>query len=168
MQKIRESVLPHVQNTQNSALYRDGNTVCISHTPALKEIDEYLHGFFSDLQEKVIAQRFNVAQPSADSGYEYHKYNPGDICHYHADREFSTHDKECLIRYASVTLHLNTVHDGGELVFPHQNKKVKTEAGKAVVFPPYGMFGHYTTPSSEAREVIVTWFVYEGIKAVRA
>jgi hypothetical protein len=67
------------------------------------------------------------------------------------------------LRYASVTLHLNTVHEGGELVFPAQNKKVKTEEGKIVIFPPYGMFGHYTTPSEEPREVVVTWFIYANM-----
>jgi predicted 2-oxoglutarate/Fe(II)-dependent dioxygenase YbiX len=165
--KIKSSVQPYLQNTQNTALYRDGNTVCISHVPELKEVDRYLHEFFSDIQRKVIAQRYNVNVPSADSGYEFHRYNSGEICHYHADGEFNNNDKECFIRYASVTLHLNTVYHGGELVFPHQNKTVKTEAGKVVVFPPYGMFGHYTTPSDEVRDVIVTWFVYDGIKAVR-
>jgi len=55
------------------------------------------------------------------------------------------------------------VHEGGELVFPVQNKKIKTEVGKIVVFPPYGMYQHYTTPSDEPREVIVSWFVYNNL-----
>jgi hypothetical protein len=58
------------------------------------------------------------------------------------------------------------VHEGGELIFPEQNKSIKTEEGKLVIFPPYGMYGHYTTPSNEPREVIVAWFVYDGINVV--
>jgi hypothetical protein len=52
---------------------------------------------------------------------------------------------------------------GGELIFPAQNKAIKTEKGKIVVFPPYATHGHYTTPSPEVREVVVTWFVYSDI-----
>jgi hypothetical protein len=76
-------------------------------------------------------------------------------------------DNVTLLRYASVILHLNTVREGGELVFPEQNVKIQTEEGKLVVFPPYGMYGHYTTPSNETREVIVSWFVYNGINVVK-
>ena len=103
---------------------------------------------------------------SADSGYEYHIYDSQEICNYHGDGEFDHNGSEIRIRYASVTLHLNTIKEGGELIFPNQNKKVKTEAGKIVIFPPYNMFGHYTTPSEEPREIIVTWFLYRGIKAI--
>ena len=42
-------------------------------------------------------------------------------------------------------------------------KSRKTVKGKVVIFPPYGMYGHYVTPSSTPREVIVSWFVYQGI-----
>ena len=97
-------------------------------------------------------------------GYEYHIYNPNDICRYHSDGELQDNSKpHTLLRYASVVLHLNTVTEGGELVFPNQNKSIKTEEGKLVIFPPYGMFAHYTTPSNQKREVLVSWLVYDGL-----
>ena len=165
--EIREAVRPFVDQAPPSTYNRDGKSVAISTVPELAHIDNYLHKLFARVQAEVVSHRYKPAFPSADSGYEYHLYRPGEICHHHADGEVNTVAEEMFLRYASVTFHLNTVKEGGELVFPTQNKKVKTETGKIVVFPPYGMFGHYTTPSEEPREVIVTWFVYQGIKAVR-
>jgi len=100
-----------------------------------------------------------------DAGYEFHRYSPGDVCVEHADSEIVAGQPN--LRYASAVLHLNTLDEGGELVFPAQNKTVKTQAGKVVVFPPYGMFRHYTTPSTQTRDVIVTWFTYDGLSVVK-
>jgi hypothetical protein len=162
---IRQAVRPFADAAKHTALNRDGKTVSISRTPELQELDKFLLDIFKRVQEEVIVQRYRPPQEcrSSDSGYEYHIYGPNEVCHFHGDYEFSGSGEETNLRYASVTLHLNTVHEGGELIFPSQNKKVKTEEGKIVIFPPYGMFSHYTTPSAEEREVIVTWFVYENI-----
>jgi predicted 2-oxoglutarate/Fe(II)-dependent dioxygenase YbiX len=165
--EIRNAVYSFVPTVASSTTYnRDGKTVNISQTPELREVDYFLHKLFASVQKDVVAHRYRPSTTSSgDSGYEYHLYQPGEVCHHHADGEISEgHD---LIRYASVTLHLNTVKEGGELVFPAQNKKVKTEAGKIVIFPPYGMFSHYTTPSEEPREVVVTWFIYTDVRIVR-
>jgi hypothetical protein len=166
--QIRDAAKPFISHKKETAYNRDGNTVFISEIPKLKDLDNKLHKIFVKVQEDIIQNRYKPQRASADSGYEYHLYNPNDICHYHADGEFSNpQDNKTLLRYASVVLHLNTVHEGGELIFPEQNKSVKTEEGKLVIFPPYGMYGHYTTPSTEPREVIVTWFVYDGINVVK-
>jgi hypothetical protein len=159
---IRESVKPLLQFQKQNTFNRDGKTVNITKTPELNEIDNLLSKLFSNLHSNTILHRYRPPPQcsSGDSGYEYHLYSPGDICHFHSDYEFHDGAEETLIRYASVVLHLNTVNEGGELIFPAQDKKIKTEEGKVVIFPPYGMFSHYTTPSEEAREVIVTWFVY--------
>ena len=169
VQRIRDAVSPHIDNAPTTTLYRDGRTVNISKTPDLKVVDEYLCELFGKVQKEVLLQRYRPPYQSGDSGYEYHLYMPGDQCHYHADNEFSNGLDEgpTMLRYASVTLHLTTNNEGGELVFPTQNKKVKSEAGKIVVFPPYGMFGHYVSESSEPREVIVTWFVYKDLMVSR-
>lgn len=162
VEKIRSAVTPFLPDRQdNYQTNRDGSSVNISETPELKEIDSALHGFFSKIGSGVLKCRYKPQFDSADSGYEYHRYNPGDICHHHSDGEV---DPAGMLRYASVVLHLNTPSDGGEIVFPAQNKSVKTEAGKVVIFPPYGSFSHYTTPSSDAREVIVSWFVYANVR----
>lgn len=157
IEEIRASVKPHINTNTLNTYNRDGNTVLISKIDTLKNLDTKIHDIFLNLQKDIIQNRYKPFRPSGDSGYEYHIYNPGDICHYHTDGEI---DDAGFIRYASVTVHLNTVKEGGELIFPEQNKTIKTEAGKIVVFPPYGMYGHYTTPSSEPREVLVSWFIY--------
>jgi len=149
------------------ASYRDGKTLEISeeakNNAGLKKLDSLLFSIFSKINDEAISRRYkplsNYGQ--GDTGYEYHKYGPKEIAHPHGDGEITPDN---LIRFASVVLHLNTIEDGGELVFPNQNVSVKTEAGKIVVFPPYNMFEHYTTPSSQEREIIVTWLIYNGVK----
>jgi hypothetical protein len=163
VKEIREAVKPFISQKKETVYYRDGNTVNITNTEQLKELDNKLYKIFTKIQTDIIQQRYKPIFSSVDSGYEYHIYNPGEICHFHSDSEFAETGENTLLRYASVVLHLNTVTEGGELVFPEQNVKIKTEEGKLVIFPPYGMFGHYTTPSNQVREVLVSWFVYNGM-----
>jgi predicted 2-oxoglutarate/Fe(II)-dependent dioxygenase YbiX len=163
---IRDCVQPYLDKQKQHSQNRDGKTVCISKENSLKELDSQLNNIFTNLQINVVQDRYKPLYDSGDTGYEYHMYCPGDICHVHSDGELSfntSNPNAYFLRYASIVLHLNTVHEGGELVFPTQNKTIKTEAGKVVVFPPYSMFQHYTTPSTATREVIVTWFVYNRI-----
>jgi predicted 2-oxoglutarate/Fe(II)-dependent dioxygenase YbiX len=169
VERIRSEVRSFLYRGKNYAYNRDGITVSITHTPELKSVDTLLSKIFATVQSDVIQPRFKPASQfgSGDSGYEYHVYRENDVCHYHADHEFSSTESETMLRYASVVLLLTDVPKGGELIFPSQEKNVKSEAGKVVIFPPYGMFGHYVTTPSVPREVIVTWFVYTGIKAVR-
>ena len=170
IKEIRESVRPFISKKKQTAYNRDGNTVSITEIPELKSLDDKLHEIFVKIQIDIVQNRYKPQLTSADEGYEYHLYNPNDICHFHWDGEIVNFNKiknKTLLRYASIILHLNTVHEGGELIFPYQNKSIKTEEGKLVIFPPYGMYGHYTTPSNEPREVIVTWFVYDGINIVK-
>lgn len=166
IEKIRNSVRPFIPPNKQHTYNRDGRSVIISATPELKDLDAELMEVFSEVQNSVVQHRYKVKRRTGDSGYEYHLYDPKDVCHVHADIEIPFDGKTAktsLLRYASVVLHLNTVEQGGELIFPSQNVSIKTEAGKIVVFPPYGMFQHYTTPSEQPREVVVTWFVYDGI-----
>lgn len=162
--EIRDAVKPFISCKKETAYNRDGNTVDIRNIPELKKLNDKLHQVFEKVQTEIIQNRYQPRFPSAYLGYEYHLYNANDICHYHTDGEVVFNDQnKAFLRYASVIFHLNTVYEGGELVFPIQNKKIKTEEGKLVIFPPYGMYGHYTTPSNETREVIVSWFVYAGL-----
>lgn len=158
--RLRTALVPSLSTPDGVyGSYRDGLSVSISQVPALKHVDEELHKIFVSLQENIVSRRYKPDFRSADTGYEFHRYPPGAICHSHTDGQLVNG----LIRYASVVLHLTTIEDGGELVFPNQNKNIKTEAGKIVIFPPYGMFEHYTTPAAVERDVIVCWFVYAGL-----
>jgi len=148
-----------------SSSNREGKTLLIDDVPELKHIDNKLNQICSTISKDIIELNYNPVYPSGDSGYEYHCYEPYQICRPHGDGEITPGNS--LLRFASIIIHLNTVEDGGELVFPMQNKTIKTEKGKLVIFPPYGMYQHYTTPSKETREVIVTWFVYNNINIQR-
>jgi len=143
-------------------LTRGGDTVEISLLPELKELDNKLHNLVQKIQTELVQDTFYPQHKSADTGYQYHRYNVGDECTIHADGEMM----DGLLRYASVVIHLSTNDEGGELVFPQQNKKIKTEEGKVVVFSPHGGYGHYVTPSSTPREVVVTWFCYDGVTII--
>ena len=159
--EIKNSVHPYIKKyTDGVTFYRDGNTVYISEIDELKDLDNKLHNIFTKISLEIVAPRFIPRYKSCDTGYDYHIYNPKDICNIHSDGEVSGNK----LRYASVVLHLNTVDDGGELIFPNHNKKIKTEEGKVVIFPPSSSFLHYTTPSNTPREVIVSWFCYENVK----
>jgi len=153
---------------RNLNSYRDGKTIAISDEKELMHIDELLVPIF-DKVSNFVSRRYSpcFGFESADTGYEFHRYNAGEVCHMHADGEvtFSRQNKleESLLRFASIVLHLNTPRTGGEIVFPTLNKTVKTEAGKVVIFPPYGFATHYTTESCDVRDVIVTWFVYKNL-----
>lgn len=162
---IKNSVYPFIPTKQTYLDNREGKSIYITETPELKEVDNILFNIFTKVQENIIKPRYKIQMPSSDSGYEYHKYEANQVCRFHADGEFTKihHPNIYKLRYASVVLHLNTIEEGGELIFPNQNQKVKTEAGKIVIFPPYPMFPHYTTPSQQEREVIVTWFTYADI-----
>jgi hypothetical protein len=159
VKEIKTLSRSHINKNVNHRRYRDGRTVEISKNIELKELDNKIHDLCDNLQQNIIAPRYSPIYRSSDTGYEYHLYNPGDIAHPHVDGEVN----ESVLRYASVIMCLNTPKDGGELVFPKQNKIIKSEAGKVIVFPPYGIYTHYTTESTDIREVIVSWFVYANI-----
>jgi hypothetical protein len=163
VEEIQQKVKTFINPEKETAYNRDGLTVCITElaksSELLRELDQKLSSIFSSLSLNIISGRFKPQFGSADSGYEYHLYRTGDICHYHSDGEVSNG----LLRYASVILFLTDNNDG-ELVFPAQNIEIKPEKGKIVVFPPYGIFSHYAKPSIKDREILMTWFVYNGVE----
>lgn len=156
---IRNGVRPFLPEIDTPTYNRDGKSVFITKTPALKTVDDLVATIMDRLQAEVVRQRFKPMFNSGDSGYEYHLYAPGQMCHYHADGEVA----QGVLRYATVILFL-TDNEEGELVFPAQNKEVKPQAGKIVVFPPYGTHGHYSKPSNTDREIVMTWFTYIGVQ----
>jgi hypothetical protein len=168
--EIRNSVKPFLPKVKQHQLNRDGFTVSITQNKELTDLDNKINDIFTKLQKNILAHRYKpVINTVGSTDFEYHLYEAGDICRCHSDGEFyvSQEKNYSLIRYASVVVHLNTINEGGEFVFPNQNTKIKTEAGKVVIFPPYGFYEHYTTPSNENREILVTWFVYNGVNAIR-
>jgi hypothetical protein len=172
LEKIKCEVTDELlaSNTNVLGAYnRIGKTLNISNTPELSQLDTQICGFITKLSDEFIQYRFKPMFGSGDSGYEFHRYEPGDMCLVHADYECSfKQNNTSLLRYATVILHLNTVAVGGETVFPHQNKSFPTIEGQVLIFPPYGEYQHYVTPSSERRDILMTWMVYNGITVSKA
>jgi hypothetical protein len=163
---IREQIEPRITGYgEPNEYHRAGTTLTIAKISELTDLNSRLSNIFRNVKVRIRRDYRPSYSGMGDSGYEFHRYQPGDICKPHGDSEIVAGEPH--LRYASVVLHLNTVETGGELIFPTQDIRVKTKAGKIVVFPPYGMFNHYTTPSEEVRDVIVTWFTYDGLSVVK-
>lgn len=172
--EIKESTKYIMEKNTSPTLFnrvanRGGQTINISKEESLKELDKKISQFMRTFSNNFIRYTFRPSFPSADSGYEYHKYNAGDSCSVHSDAEivFNEHEVNSLIRYATVIVHLNTINNGGETIFPNQEKTIKSIEGQIIVFPPYGNYPHYVTKSNEKREILMTWYVYSGINATR-
>lgn len=149
---------------------RVGETISFGAHQEFLDLDAKLSEFIQEFTAEVVVHRYKPAFPIGDSGFEYHRYNPGDMCFLHTDGEtsFKRGEDRSLLRFATIILHLNTVEGGGETVFPMQNQSFKTIEGQVLVFPPYGTHPHYVTPTPETREILMTWLVYSGINVVRS
>ena len=165
------------KNPTERAVSRYGKSLFLSKLvhegdPLITEIDQRLYQHFARIAKEVVIPNFQPDFPIGDSGYEYHWYRPGENCVLHSDGEtaFERDDNSQQIignvsrlRFATVLLYLKTCTDGGEIVFPKQRKIFKAEAGKLLAFPPYNYYEHYTNPSSQDREIIMTWMNYDNI-----
>lgn len=162
--ELSSAIRPFTNNENMGMTYnRDGATVSVSSTEELAEVDKYLCSVFTKFQNSIVKHKFRPPFQSGDSGYEYHLYSPGQICHPHYDGEIALETGQ--IRYATTILFLTDNDDGG-LVFPSQNIEIKPTAGKMVVFPPHSWYVHYSKPAKEDREIIMTWFIYDGVVPV--
>ena len=90
-----------------------------------------------------------------DSGYSILRYHVG---HYYGEHSDSyTYDSEH-IRILSILLYLNDSYEGGEIVFPRQNVKLKPEPGSMVIFPSMGTHPHKAlTVTKGTKYVVVSW-----------
>jgi hypothetical protein len=136
-------------------------------TEDVKQLHARLFPVFYRLVKDVVVPQIKPEHDIEDAGIEYHWYRPGDICEEHIDgiTPFVKDSKETHLRFATVILHLTD--SDGETIFPNQNRRFKTEAGKLLVFSPDSRYPHYTTPSTTDREIIMTWLIYKGIKVIK-
>jgi predicted 2-oxoglutarate/Fe(II)-dependent dioxygenase YbiX len=79
----------------------------------------------------------------------------------HTDTDGSRMDMNDVLasRTLSVIIALNDDYEGGELIFPLQNYKIKLKKGQLIAFPPYWTHPHYTNePENDTfRYTINTW-----------
>ena len=157
------------ENKFNTAYNRVGDTIVLELHSEFLDLDGKIKDFLQEFIKEVVLYRYKPDFPVGDSGFEYHRYNPGDMCFPHTDGEtaFKPGESTSLLRFATIIMHLNTVEHGGETIFPMQNKTFKAIEGQILLFPPYNMYPHYVTPTPERREILMTWLVYSGINVIR-
>ena len=94
--------------------------------------------------------------PFKDMGYNLQRYQTGEFYHWHIDggsHEFSQ-------RQLVALWYLNDVEGpGGETEFLFQNIKVKPEAGKLVLFPPFWTHEHRAAELKQGVKYIATTWV---------
>lgn len=96
--------------------------------------------------------------PFKDMGYGLQRTAPGEFYHWHIDggsHEFSQ-------RQLVAIWYLNDVEGpGGETEFLYQQLKIKPEAGKLVLFPPFWTHEHRgSTLQQGLKYIATTWVVF--------
>ena len=96
--------------------------------------------------------------PFKDNGYAIQRTDPGEFYHWHIDG--GSH--EFALRQLVAVWYLNDVAGpGGETEFSYQNVKVKPEAGKLCLFPPFWTHEHRgVTLESGVKYIATTWVVF--------
>lgn len=155
--KVNES--PVVDEARNVGNYRECSTVFMNRLPKWHPQKDAM---IESIKPFVLHYNhiFQITKAFADTGFEFVKYEPGKVCQIHCDGGQSQ-----MSIFGSMVLFLNTI-PGGELYFPTQKIKVAAEAGKMVMFPASYAYPHLTTPSTESRYVIVSFFRYTNGKVI--
>ena len=96
--------------------------------------------------------------PFKDSGYAIQRTNPGEHYHWHIDggsHEFSQ-------RQLVAVWYLNDVAGpGGETEISYQDVRIRPEAGKLLLFPPFWTHEHRgTTLRQGVKYIATTWAVF--------
>ena len=96
--------------------------------------------------------------PFKDNGYAIQRTNPGEFYHWHIDG--GSHD--FAMRQLVAVWYLNDVAGpGGETEFSQQQVKVKPEAGKLCLFPPFWTHEHRgVTLQKGVKYIATTWVVF--------
>lgn len=84
------------------------------------------------------------------------RVEPGQGFDWHYDNHRGANE-----RVLAGLLYLRSVSEGGYTEFAHQNREVRPEAGKIVLFPPYWTHIHRgVTPSAEVKYVLSYFWIY--------
>lgn len=122
-----------------------------------KDIDQAL---FQSLKTALLEFRETFPYfkgPFKDMGYGLQRYNPGEYYHWHIDG--GSHD--FAMRQLVALWYLNDVDHGGETEFLYQNLKVKPEAGKLILFPPFWTHEHRACVLEQGiKYIATTWVVF--------
>lgn len=130
----------------------------VSDKPEWKDVDKI---FFRSLAAalKPVREHFPFFRgPFKDMGYAIQRTSPGGYYHWHIDggsHEFS-------YRQLVAVWYLNDVAGpGGETEFLYQKLKIRPEAGKLLLFPPFWTHEHRgVTLEQGVKYIATTWVVF--------
>jgi hypothetical protein len=74
--------------------------------------------------------------------------------------DYTYHESPPDLRCLSAIVALNSNYEGGELIFPVQNRTIKLKKGQLIAFPPYWTHPHYTNDlkNNTFRYTATIWF----------
>lgn len=132
--------------------------------PTLHQVDTFIYDILRRVMEVLVQNKyyysvFETKNEIQDSGYDFHRYHHNEGCDLHYDGTILLPH----VTFAAISIGLNTPKTGGEIVFPNQNKKIKTEKGKVVVWPTHPFYKHEVLPPKDChRDVLITWLIYSN------
>ncbi len=143
--------------TQDRSVKRTTDLV-VSGKPHWKDIDQAL---FQSLGRAILEFReaFPFFKgPFKDVGYNLQRYLPGEYYHWHIDGGSHQFAERQLV----ALWYLNDVEGpGGETEFLYQNVRIRPEAGKLVLFPPFWTHEHRAvTLQQGVKYIATTWVVF--------
>ena len=146
------------QTAQKEKNIKQSTDLVVSGKDHWKDIDREL---FRSLGQAIVEFREEFPffkGPFKDSGYAIQRTNPGEFYHWHIDggsHEFSQ-------RQLVAIWYLNDVPGpGGETEFSYQGVKIRPEAGKLLLFPPFWTHEHRgATLHDGVKYIATTWVVF--------
>ena len=129
--------------------------------PDLRWILDYLKGCIDEYVEKYPALNDHVNTWGCWEIYKIQRYLPGEgYFSQHVENSGPCADEEPILRrILAWMIYLNDVTDGGETVFPTQNKKFQPRRGDILIWPAYFTHPHHGITSKTQKKYIVTgWY----------
>lgn len=122
----------------------------VSGHPDLRRFDEHFYQAFGDALSRYNAVWRTPA--NSDSGYTLLKYRLGDECTLHCD--LVPYEQ----RVCTAILYANDDYEGGDLVFPNQDLRIRPAPGEMVVMPASEEFAHKVEPITKGNRYCVRCF----------
>ena len=147
------------QTFEENADVKKSTDMVISGKDNWKDIDELLFTSLAKALSGVKKQFDFFTGPFKDIGYAVQRTKPGEFFHWHVDggsHQFS--DRQLVAIW-----YLNDVEGpGGETEFLNQDVKIKPEAGKLILFPPFWTHEHRgVTLQKGIKYIATTWVVFK-------
>lgn len=123
------------------------DVVIQTHTAVAKAVTEYAQAFPA-LAEHLSSSRAGCRYPRIE------RVDPGKGFDWHADNA----GMDSAERVIACLLYLSDIREDGYTEFAHQDLKVRPEAGKAAVFPPYWTHLHRGVTSAKTVKYTMSFF----------